>query len=187
MLLDAFLKLEAPPLEGESTDKEHAKEIEILSFDQTIIRQPKSAGTTQGNAGKVKSEHKPLTIIKPVDKSSPKLYQAASAGTVYKKAVISLCQPSGTTETTSSKWKKIVYLEVTLEGVHIVRAHLVGDPRLHAFGRSTSFPITAGEVLAMGPLEEIDLAYAKIEWMYKGGSGTANITGKWNLATNSAT
>jgi type VI protein secretion system component Hcp len=64
---------------------------------------------------------------------------------------------------------------------------LVGDPRLHTFGRSNSFPITAGEVLAMGPLEEFDLTYTKIQWIYKGGTTTANTEGKWNLKTNSAT
>ena len=100
---------------------------------------------------------------------------------------ISLCQPLGTSKTTSDRWKKIEYLQVKLGTVHITRVHLVGDPALHYFGRATNFPIVAGSVLEMGPIEEIDLTYQTIEWLYKGGTGALNISGKWNLQTNSAT
>ena len=189
MLLDAFLKFEEPGLAGESTDSTHSNEIEILSFEQTIIRPPVSAGVKAGSAEakKARSEHHPWTIIKPLCKASPKLYQAACAGTVYKKVTLSLCQPSGTSKTSSDAWKKIVYFQVTLSGVTISRVHLVGDPGLHHFGRATDFPIAAGSALDMGPIEEIDLTYQKIEWLYKGSEGTANFAGNWKLTTNSST
>jgi type VI secretion system Hcp family effector len=187
MLLDAFLKFEEPTLPGESTDTLHSTEIEILSFEETIVRPTMTPGGTSESTTKVRSEHKPLTIIKPLCKASPKLHQAACAGTVYKKATLSLCQPLGTSKTTSDRWKKIEYLQVKLGTVHITRVHLVGDPALHYFGRATNFPIVAGSVLEMGPIEEIDLTYQTIEWLYKGGTGALNISGKWNLQTNSAT
>jgi len=68
--------------------------------------------------------------------------------------------------------------------VSISRVHLVGDPSLHRFGRTTDFPIAATELLNAGPLEEIELTYQKIDWLYKGGSGALNINGKWNLTSN---
>lgn len=188
MLLDAFLKFEEPALVGESTDGDHSSEIEILSFEQSILRAAPSTGAKSGGSdtGKATSEHQPLTVVKLLDKASPKLYQAASAGTVYGKATLSICQPSGTTTTTSDQWKKVVVLQIVLNNVYISRVHLVGDPALHTFGRSKTFPITDGALLNMGPLEEIDLSYKKIDWLYKGGTGTQNINGKWNLLTNSA-
>lgn len=188
MLLDAFIKLEEPGLPGESTDSDHDKEIEILSIEQTILRSNVGTTDTSSDDGKrARSEHRPLTVVKALDKSSPKLYQASCAGTIYKKVTISFCQPSGTTKTTSDRWKKIVYFQIVLGMVNITRVHLVGDPGLHHFGRATDFPIAAGSALSSGPLEEIDLNYQKIDWLYKGGTGALNITGKWNLQTNSAT
>lgn len=185
-MLDAFLKFDGPALEGESTDKNHPKEIEVISFDQSIVRTA-PATNKAGTAEKARSEHKPLTIVKILDKASPKIYEAACKGTKFAKAILSVCQPSGTSKTTSDSWKKVTYWQVTMETVHISRVHLAGDPALHRFGRATDFPIAAGEVLNMGPLEEIDLTYEKIEWLYKGGSGTMNFVGKWNLKTNAPT
>ena len=189
MLLDAFLKFETPALPGESTYSTHTDEIEILSFEQTIIRPPLSAGVKAGSAEakKARSDHKPWTIIKPLCKASPKMYQASCAGTVYTKATLTLCHPNGTSKTSSDAWKKIVYFQVVLGGVTISRVHLVGDPGLHHFGRATDFPITAGSALDMGPIEEIDLTYQTVEWLYKGAKGNANFSGKWNLKTNSST
>jgi type VI secretion system secreted protein Hcp len=177
MPLDAFMKLEEPKLDGESADDGHPKEIEILSFEQTILR-TRGGAPGSPDAKKATSQHSAMTVIKPLDKSSPKLYQAASAGTLFKKVTIAVCQPGGTTKTDKSGWKKIVYLEIILEGVHISRVRLVGDPRLHYFAASG---------LGMGPLEEVDLSYNKIQWMYKGGTEKLKISGKWNLLTNSAT
>lgn len=186
MLLDAFMTFEEPTLDGESTDATFPKAIEILSFEQTVIRSRPVSAVAKSDSGQGKSEHSAITLIKPLDKSSPKLLQAACAGTLYKKVVISLCQPSGTTKTSSDKWKKIAYLTVTLTQAHISRVHLVADPALHKFGRLGDFPLVAGNVMEMGPLEEVDITYQQIEWMYKGGTGTLNISGSWNLGTNSA-
>lgn len=113
-----------------------------------------------------------MRITKPVDKTTPKLLEAACKGTLYSKGVISVCQPSGKSDTTSSSWKKIVYFEITLEKIYITRARLAGDPR-------------SADVYEMGPIEEVDLSYRKIKWLYKGGTATANISGAWNLGTNS--
>ncbi|HBN77336.1 MAG TPA: hypothetical protein DD473_16305 [Planctomycetaceae bacterium] len=179
MLLDSYLKLTEPTLDGESTDTLHEKEISIVSFEQIINRANMLSQNDAGTENKSRSEHSPFRIIKLLDKTSPKLLEAACKGTLYKKAVLSLCQPNASSGTTSSSWKKAVYFEVTLENVHITRVHLMGDP--------TNVPsgIMNSEILQMGPLEQIDLSYRKIKWLYKGGTGTINISGSWNLGTNS--
>lgn len=188
MLLDAFLKFEEPALEGESTDKGHLKEIEILSFEQAVVRTaPAGGGKDSAAESKARSEHQPMTIIKVLDKASPKIYQAACAGTVYGKVTLSVCQPSGTAKTSSDSWKKVTWWEVTMTKVRVSRIHCVGDPGLHRMGRATDFPISSGAALAMGPLEELDLTYETIKWLYKGGSGTMNFVGQWNLKSNAPT
>ncbi|MEQ8788336.1 MAG: type VI secretion system tube protein Hcp [Pirellulaceae bacterium] len=185
MLLDAFLKIDQPAITGGSTDSLFAGQIEIISFSQAIERTRPLTPTGSASPGNyARSEHKPITIIKEIDMSSPKLYQAACAGTTYDTAVITLCQPSGTTQQTSDNWKKIPYMQITLTQVNITRAHLVGDPRLHPFGASEHYPLIAGEVTAMGPVEEIDLAYQVIQWNYKGGTGSLNVTGGWSVVGN---
>ncbi len=185
MLLDAFIKIEEPKLEGESTDADHTGEIEVLSFSQQITRSS-LLGAAGENARRAQSEHTPVTVIKPLDKASPKLYQAACAGTIYKKVTLSLCQPGGSSSDATSKWKKVVYWEMTLENVHISRIHYVADPSLHLFGDSEgrTFPLLNGEATQMGPLEEFDLKFEKIKWLYKGGTGQQKISGSWNLLAN---
>jgi len=115
MQLDAFLKIETPNTDGESTDKLHLNEIEIVSFEQTITRS--SGGNLDSSAEKAHSKHRGITIIKPLDSTSPKLLQAACQGTVFGKISLFLCQSSGTSKTTSDRWKKIVYFEIVMEKV----------------------------------------------------------------------
>ncbi|MCA9178739.1 MAG: type VI secretion system tube protein Hcp [Planctomycetales bacterium] len=168
------MKIEEPTLNGESTDANHTNEIEILSFEQTVSRPP----TGGGNEGqKTAAQMTPILLFKQLDKSTPKLLEAANKGTIYNKVTLGLCQPSGTADVATSQWKKIVYFQVTLEKVQISSIRWIGDPSLHY----TSIPGDAG------PVEEIQLAFRKISWMYKGGTGTANISGSWNLNNNAPT
>ena len=172
------MKIEDPPLAGESTDADHTNEIEILSFEQLVQRSAGSAAPTGGDSGKKIGAHlSPIRVVKQLDKATPKLMEAAAKGTVYNKVTLQLCQPSGTADTASSSWKKIVYYEVVVEKVHISSIQWIGDPSLHY----TALPG------AIGPSEELELAFRKIKWMYKGGTGTANISGTWNLNTNATT
>ena len=186
MLLDAFLKFESPVIAGESTDAKNLAQIEILSFEQTVVRAQSSTGVVADATPKGRAQHSALTIIKPLDKSSPKLFEAACKGTLYAKVTMSVCQPLGKTNAAASTWKKQVYFEITLEQVHVSRVHLVGEPKLHSLGLSVPFSMMAGSTYDVGPLEEIDLTYQKIKWDYKGGTGVANVTGTWSLLANTA-
>jgi type VI secretion system secreted protein Hcp len=82
MALNAYLKLDG--IDGESQDKGHSGEIEILSFswgvEQTISRESASGA----GAGKVTI--KDITITKHVDKSSPMLMNACATGQHIKTA-----------------------------------------------------------------------------------------------------
>lgn len=184
MPLDAFLKLEEPALKGESTDDLHADEIEILSFEQTVKR-PRSA--TDGGTGETRkgtTECSAITILKPLDGATPKLMESACSGTIYKKATITLCQPSAKSDGKRTAWKRITYFEISLQNVQISRVRLVGDPTIHLPVVQAPL-LNSGLVAAMGPVEEVDLSFQKIKWMYKGSTGTANLSGMWSITERS--
>lgn len=178
MQLDAFMKIEEPPLAGESTDVDHVNQIEILSFEQVVQRSTGSSTSAAGESGKKLAAHlSPVRVIKQLDKATPKLMEAAAKGTIYNKVTLTLCQPGGTADTDSSSWSKVIYYQVILEKAHVSSIRWIGDPSLHY----SSIPG------GIGSSEELELAFRKISWMYKGGSGTANISGTWNLNTNAPT
>jgi type VI protein secretion system component Hcp len=56
----------------------------------------------------------------------------------------------------------------------------VGDSTIHLPVLKAPL-LNSGLVAAMGPVEEIDLSYQKIKWMYKGSTGTANLPGTWSI------
>lgn len=177
MQLDAFMKIEQPGLPGESTDGDHATEIEILSFEHNILR-PTATGAKQGTDSKKPIAHlSPVRLIKQLDKATPKLLEASCKGTIFGKVTLALCQPTGTADQALTAWGKLVYFEVVLEKVHVASIRCLGDPALHY----TALPST------LGPAEELELGFRKIKWMYKGASGSANIGSSWNLDTNAAT
>ncbi len=78
MPFDAFLKIDG--VEGESNDSKHKGEIEVLSFhwgvSQAITGTVSSTGTFSGQ----RTDMTALSVVKQLDKSSPKLAQACAAG-----------------------------------------------------------------------------------------------------------
>ena len=85
MAVDYFLKLDT--IDGESTDQNHKNEIQVLSFSWGGSQVTSVAGTGGSGAGKVDLSH--LSIMKYMDKASPKLFKAMSAGTHIKSATLS--------------------------------------------------------------------------------------------------
>jgi type VI secretion system secreted protein Hcp len=85
MAVDMFLEIKECP--GESTKKGHEGQIDITSFTFGAVQSGSFArGGAGGGAGK--AEFQDISIVKEVDKSSPKLFQACAAGTHFQKATI---------------------------------------------------------------------------------------------------
>ena len=70
--VDMFLKIEG--VEGESKDKAHGKEIDILSLSWSSAMQSSRAG----GAGKASVED--LSVTKYIDKATPKLFESLATG-----------------------------------------------------------------------------------------------------------
>ena len=78
MAVDMFLEI--PEIPGESSKKGMEGKIDIESFNFGAVQHGSFAkGGAGGGAGK--AEFQDINIVKEVDKSSPKLFQACAAGT----------------------------------------------------------------------------------------------------------
>ena len=77
-------------IEGESTDKGHKDQIDILSWSWGESQREAASGMATG-----KRQHKPLEITKRVDKSSPKLQQANADGSAIPSMTVYLPKQGG--------------------------------------------------------------------------------------------
>jgi type VI secretion system secreted protein Hcp len=145
MAFDAFLKIDG--IEGESPDSKHAKEIQLLSFSFGAD-QPASSNTG-GGAGTGKVNMHDLSVLKQVDKASPKLLVACSTGQHISSAVLTARKAGGDQQD---------YMTVTLSDV------LVSS--VQASGQAAGTDGT--------PTEQVSLNFTKINFEYKeqGSDGT---------------
>src|SRR5947209_2693352 len=104
MAADMFIKIDK--IEGESQDKKHAKEIEVLSWSWGMAQSGSMHAGTGGGAGKV-SVHD-LTITKPVDSASHMLLQCCATGKHLANALLTVRKAGGDQQE---------YLKVHLEEV----------------------------------------------------------------------
>ncbi len=169
-------------IKGETNDNKHKAQgaIEVSSFTH-LIRQPKSAtASSAGGHTAERTEHGELVFTKDIDKATPKLLQACSAGTIYKSVVIYFYRALGgasNNTTTGSTNPRVNYLKIELK---------------NALVSSVASTISDESV----PVETFGLKYSAIRWTYNqssldgGGSGGVasgggNIAGSWDLAGNS--
>lgn len=162
MAFDAFLKIDGIP--GESTDDAHADQIEILSYNMGVSQTASASASSGGGASSERADFQDFSIVKTLDKASPKLAVACADGTHISEVILELCRAGG---------DKLKYMEYKLSDC-IVSSFRPG-------GSSQS-----DEAL---PLEEVSFNYGKIEWTYTqqkraDGSGGGNVAAGWNLETN---
>lgn len=86
MSVDQFLKI--GDIEGESRDKEHADEIDVLAWSWGMSQSGTTHSGGGGGAGKVNVQD--LSITKYVDKSSPNLMRACCNGKHYDEALLTV-------------------------------------------------------------------------------------------------
>ena len=98
--VDYFLKIDG--IDGESMQKGHEKEIEIMSFSWGESNAGSISGNLGGGSGKVSMQDFHFTV--PVNKASPKLFLACATGEHIKSAVL-VCRKAGKTQQEFLKWK----------------------------------------------------------------------------------
>jgi type VI secretion system secreted protein Hcp len=162
MAFDAFLKIATIP--GESTDDKHKDWIEILSFSHGLSQPGSGARSSGGAASAERVNHQDFSIVKTLDKASPKLALACCKGEHIKEVTLALHRATG---------DKQKYMEYKLSDVIVSSVRPGGSAH-------------GGEQL---PLEEVGFNYGKIEWTYtatdhKTGKGAGDVKGHWDLTAN---
>src|SRR5258706_10838846 len=94
MPFDPFLKIDG--VDGETSDSKHKGEIEILSFHWGVSQAITATVSSTGTFSAQRCDMTALSIVKQLDKSSPKLAQGCAAGDHYKKPTLTLCRAAGT-------------------------------------------------------------------------------------------
>ncbi|MEZ4298277.1 MAG: Hcp family type VI secretion system effector [Polyangiaceae bacterium] len=160
MALGGYLTLTGTtqgPILGSVTQKGREGSIEVVSFFHEIVapRDPASGRPTG------KRMHKPFSITKPTDRSSPLLYSVLTNNENLKEVVLKLYRPS---PTGMERHAFTVRLQnATISGIQL-RMLNVRNPR------HTRMP----------ELEEVSFAYQRIEWTWVDGGITAD--DDWEIA-----
>lgn len=169
---DIYLKFEgATELQGDSTDTKHLNEIEISSFSHLLSQPKSSSASSAGGHTAERTEHGEIVMVKDIDKATPKLNRASSAGTVYPKVYITFYRAYGGSNATSTSQTRVDYYKIVLENVVISSSNVI---------------VADGEL----PSQTFGLKYGKITWEYKqhkmDGSSTSTGVAGWDLRKNVA-
>ncbi|MEM5299673.1 Hcp family type VI secretion system effector [Paraburkholderia sp. BR13439] len=105
MAIDMFMKL--GDIKGESQDKTHKEEIEVLAWSWGLSQSGTMHMGTGGGAGKVSVQD--LSFTKYSDKASPPIMAACTKGTHIDKALLTVRKAGGD--------NPLEYYKITLEGV----------------------------------------------------------------------
>lgn len=162
MAFDAFLSVDGIP--GESSDDAHTDWIEVLSFSMGISQTASASASSGGGASAERADFQNFSIVKALDKASPKIAVACADGTHISEIIFELCRAGG---------DKLKYMEIKLTDCIISSWQPGGSSQ-------------GGETL---PMEEVSINYGKIEWTYTqqkraDGSGGGNVAAGWDLEKN---
>src|ERR1044072_4982412 len=163
---DIFLKLDGS--DGESTSKGHEKEIEVLSYDQSIDGTVPSGGGGGGGAGK--STFSDVRFRKLLDTASIPISLACASGLHIPSARFAFRRASST---------PFDFYIVALEDVVVTHA---GECATTDTQSPLRFETLAKSPAGAALLEEVTLYFGKIRWEYRPigpkGTGLPPITGR---------
>jgi type VI secretion system secreted protein Hcp len=162
MAFDAFLKISTIP--GESTDDKHKNWIEVISYSWQVTQRSSGSVSSGGGRTAERADLSPLSIVKTLDKASPKLFLSCVNGEHIQEVTLALNRAGG---------DKQKYMEYKLSDV------TVADYQPGGHSQSES-PL---------PEETVSFAFGKVELTY---TETDHATGKpkgdvkshWDLKTN---
>ena len=157
MAVDMFMKLDG--IEGESKDKAHAGEIDVLAWSWGLA----STGTSDlgGGGGQGKVSVQDLSFTHKHDKASPNLMLYCCDGKPVPEALLTVRKPGG---------EKLEFLKITMTDV-IITSVSVG-------GSNGENEMT----------ENVSLNFAKVKQEYTeqlpDGTGGAAVEACWNIEQN---
>lgn len=138
-MFDTFIKIDG--IEGESQDSKHTNWIEVASFSHSMRQPPSLTVSSLGGGTTGRVEMGDVTILKGLDKASPKLYEACCKGTHIATATVEFCRAGGS---------KLTYMKIDMTDVIV----------------SSVSPHGTGVDLNEFPTETVTLNFNKITWVY---------------------
>lgn len=168
---DIFLKLDG--IAGESTTKGHEKEIEVVSYDQSIDSTVITSGG--GGSGAGKATFSGVRFRKLLDTASIPIALACASGLHIASARFAF-RRSG---------PALDFYVVALEDVLVTHA---GQCAMTGTQSPLAFETLAKSSAGAALLEEVTLHFGKIRWEYRPigpkGTGLPPIAGGWDLKAN---
>jgi len=169
---DIYVKFDgASELLGDSSDTQHANEIEVSAFQHRVFQPRSSTASSSGGHTAERTEHGEMLFTKLIDRATPKLLRAASAGTLYPKVLVTFYRAYGGKNATATSQSRIDYYRIVLEDVVV---------------SSVETRVDEDEL----PSETFGLRYGKVTWEYKqhklDGSATSTGVAGWDLRRNVA-
>jgi type VI secretion system secreted protein Hcp len=165
----AYMDVNVPGIEGESTDPNHSGWIEVLGVYHSAKQPAATSHSSVGGRSGRRAEFHDMTLVKEIDKATPKLALFCAKGEHIPDLVIEFTMVEPVTS------NKVVYKKVMLRDV-IVSAFTP----VMSYRSNSEFT----------HLEEISLRYGQIEWEYTpydalGNPGT-KVTAGWSLVESKA-
>lgn len=157
MAVDMFLKLDT--VDGESKDKAHAKEIDVLAWSWGMSNS--GSAHTGGGAGAGKVNVNDISVTKYIDRSSPNLMQACCDGKHFTMATL-VVRKAGE--------KPLEYLKIKMTNVLITSCATGGSGGEDRLTENVSFNF-----------EKVNVEYAPQK---ADGSGDALVKMGWDIAGN---
>lgn len=152
---DMFLKIEG--IQGESVDRDHADEIDVLAWSWGMTNSGSMHVSGGGTSGK--SSFQDISVTKYVDRTTPNLIQKLATGDHYPSAILTIRKAGA---------DPLEYLVITLTDVLVTSISTGGDG-------------TEGKVT-----EKITLNFKTFELVYKpqqaDGSGGAPVDVAYDIA-----
>lgn len=143
MATDFFIKING--IDGESSDKQHAKWIEVIRFSHGAS-QNLATGRATDVAGR--GQFLPFIFVHAVDKATPKLQHHCMSGQQITSIEFQVCRAIGGAQ--------VPVYEIKLENVKVAKAtvtnEVLGDPS------------ASGLDVVYQPIETVELVAAKMTW-----------------------
>ena len=159
MAVDIFLKIEGPPIKGESRDDKHKEEIDVLAWSWGLSNSGNAQ--TGGGAGAGKVNVQDLSVTKYIEKSTTDLFLSTCNGQHHDTVTLTV-RKAGTTP--------VEYVKITMSEVLITSLSTGGS---------------GGEDRLT---ENLSLNFAKVKVEYTpqkaDGSADATQTVIWDIAAN---
>jgi type VI secretion system secreted protein Hcp len=162
MAFDCFLKI--GEIDGESTDAKHEDWIEVLSYSHGLSQAASGSTSSGGARTSERCDHQDFSVVKSLDKASPKLNLTCCNGRHIDSVKLELCRAGE---------DKQRYMQYVMSDVIVSSVRPGGSAE-------------GGEAL---PLEEVSFNYGKIEWIYtetdhKTGKPKGDVNTYWDLVSN---